>query len=213
MNIKGLLLSVIILFPITAFSQDYSAKQDKGKSISKQEEIKNQESKSAKTIKSNDYSQTAHEFGLASGFTTGYGLSYRYWPNKVGFQFTTFPVVSSEDKNLSIGLTSLFKLDERSWYRIFAFAGGNLNWTENSNHDEYFSDFSGPFVWAFNLNAPFEEQKKFTIGAGPGVEFTPGKHFGINLMTGFRYTSIDYAYSRDEKLVTLTADIAIYFRF
>ena len=129
------------------------------------------------------------------------------------FSIYNISVVSSEDKNLSIGLTSLFKLDERSWYRIFAFAGGNLNWTENSNHDEYFSDFSGPFVWAFNLNAPFEEQKKFTIGAGPGVEFTPGKHFGINLMTGFRYTSIDYAYSRDEKLVTLTADIAIYFRF
>lgn len=197
----------------SAYSQDYSADQNKGKKR-KQQSTNVQSTKSvSQSVDSGFYTHPTHSIGLASGFTTGYGLSYRYWPSKVGFQFTTFPVVSSQDKNLSIGLIGLCELSSKGWYRIYAFAGGNLNWTENSDYSDYEDETLGPIIYLFNLNAPLEEQKRYTVGFGPGVEFAPGKHFSINLMTGFRYAFTDYAVSKDEQLLTLTADIAMYYRF
>lgn len=188
-------------------AQDYSAKQDGGKSITQKKE------KTPKVKQIEPARELNHEFGLASGFTTGYGMSYRYWPKTVGFQLTTFPSVSSGKKNLSLGLTSLFQLDKQSWYRLFAFAAGNFNWTENPNHDDYYDDFVMPFVFFFNLNAPYEEIKRYTMGFGPGIEFILGRHIGLNFMTGFRYTYTDFAISKDEKLLTLTGDIALYYKF
>ncbi len=215
---RNILTIAVLLFSTFLMAQDYSASQNGNKrkikkEIKKEEVINSEVVNNVKTDSKSTWYRPRYEFGIASGLTTGYGFTYKFWPKKLGFQLTAFPVVSDEDKNLSVGLLSLYELDSKSWYRIFAFVGGNFNWTENSDYDEFYDSPMEPVTFLFNLNAPFEEQKKFTIGAGPGVEFTPGKHFGINLMTGFRYTSIDYAYSRDEKLVTLTADIAIYFRF
>lgn len=195
---------------IQSYGQDYSAKQNKGKSSSNE----NNEPQKEEVDKPN-LANRSHEIGLATGFTTGYGLSYRFWPKKIGFQFTTFPSITNNEKNLSVGLIGLVELNSKKWYRIFLFTGGNLNWTENPNYDSFMSDVS-PYEFIFNLNAPLEEIKLYTAGFGPGIEFTPGSHFGISVMTGFRYYYKDYKDNsaiEDEWATTVTADIAIYYRF
>lgn len=205
---KCILCLCAIAFSALLVAQDYSASQNKGKKKKAYVETTKPPS-SVNSIKIS----TPHEFGIASGITTGYGLSYRYWPNKIGIQLTAFPVVSSNDKNLSLGLNSLMRLDSKEWYRLYAFVGGNFNWTENSDYDEFEDGVWGPWELLFNLNPPAEEQKKYTFGVGPGIEFTPGRHFGINLMTGFRYSYTDFNISKDSRTLSLTIDFGVYYRF
>lgn len=211
---KKFFLTLIIASTLTTLTQaqDYSADQ---RGERQRDKVAIAPDKTPKVEK--PFVQSKHEFGVATGLTTGYGISYRYWPKKIGFQFTTFPVVSSGEKNLSLGLIGLYELDAKRWYRFYVFAGGNFNWTENkpsaTNVDNFNSTDETPLDWIFNLNSPDEEQKSYTAGFGPGIEFTPAKHFGVNLMTGFRYNSIDKAVSKDVWSYTLTADIAVYIRF
>lgn len=209
---KSILFFVAILLTSLLTAQDYSASQDKGNK-KRAKEVENKVVILEKPISNLKLVNPPHEFGIASGITTGYGLSYRYWPNKVGFQLTAFPVVSNEDKNLSLGLNSLIKLDSKKWYRLYAFVGGNFNWTENADYDEFSDGVWGPWELLFNLNPPAEEQKKYTVGLGPGIEFTPGEHFGLNFMTGFRYSYTDFQISDDNRALSLTADFGIYFRW
>lgn len=215
---RYILFIAILSFCSLVIAQDYSASQNgnkrKKKDHAKKEVVTNIEtSADVQLAPKNSTYHPKHEFGVASGLTTGYGLTYKFWPKKVGFQITAFPVVSDEDKNLSVGLLSLFELDSKSWYRVFAFAGGNFNWTENSDYDEFYDSPMEPITFLFNLNAPLEEQKKITLGVGPGIEFTPGKHFGITLMTGFRYSHVNNAVSEDSRILSLSADAAITIRF
>jgi hypothetical protein len=50
--------------------------------------------------------------GVAAGWTTGYGLSYRFQPNKFGVQITFSPYKDSQTTQYSAGLTFLYKLIE-----------------------------------------------------------------------------------------------------
>jgi hypothetical protein len=54
-----------------------------------------------------------HHVGLTAGWTTGVGLSYRYWPGKLGVQAALLPVYNSNDNEgynfLSLGLTGLIQ--------------------------------------------------------------------------------------------------------
>jgi hypothetical protein len=53
-----------------------------------------------------------HALGAGAGFTTGYGLSYRYTPNKFGIQVNFAPYKSESITRFSTGLTFLYQLME-----------------------------------------------------------------------------------------------------
>lgn len=151
---------------------------------------------------------TPHEIGFAAGFSTGYGLSYRYWPKVVGVQFTAFPFVSDDESYISLGLTSLFELDSRDWYRFFGFIGTHLNIQEYD--DEVYSsgfDYNGYYSTLVETNKV--EKKKYIVGIGPGIEFTPGGRIGINIMTGFQFQYVD----KNDWGTYPTIESGIYFRF
>jgi hypothetical protein len=56
--------------------------------------------------------ETKHYVGINVGYTTGVGLSYRYWPKKIGLQVTTLPLYSKDSTYGSIGLTCLLKIKQ-----------------------------------------------------------------------------------------------------
>lgn len=161
-----------------------------------------QESTVSNTKSEPERNSAPHEIGLAAGFVTGYGLSYRYWPKKIGVQLTAFPLISNDESYISAGLTGLVELDSRDWYRFFAFVGGNMN--IQSYNDYYYDGY--PYSTETMVRV---EETRYTVGFGPGIEFTPGGRIGLNIMTGFQY----YYENKDNWGTLPTIEGAIYFRF
>jgi hypothetical protein len=160
-------------------------------------------------VKSSRRVSTPHEIGFAAGFATGYGLSYRYWPKLVGVQFTAFPFVSDDESYISLGLTGLFELDSHDWYRFFGFVGTHLN-IQEYDEEIYSSGFDLSNGYYSNLvETNRVEKKKYIIGIGPGIEFTPGGRIGINIMTGFQFQYVD----KNDWGTYPTIESGIYFRF
>jgi len=141
-----------------------------------------------------------HQLGIHAGFTTGFGISYRYWPGILGLQLTITPIKIDESwtdimdvknffffnelednyKLTSLGLTALFKLHQGKKARFFSYIGNHyLITTEN----EYYN-----------------------IGAGFG--FAVESEVSFNIMIGYG------AYDIINHLKILpTAELGIYQRF
>ena len=153
------------------------------------------------------YYKPKSEIGFAAGFVSGYGLSYRYWPKVVGVQLTAFPLISNTESYISVGLVGLCELDASSWYRFYAFLGGNLNFQnyEETNYDYSYSGFGYPTTTTITK----VKETKYTAGFGPGIEFTPGGRIGLNLMTGFQFMYVD----ANDWGTAPTIEGAVYFRF
>ena len=119
-----------------------------------------------------------HQLGLNAGICTGIGLSYKYCPGKIGFQFTFMPIKSDSSwadllyvqdlaevyfsyeryqKFISIGLAATYTFKEYNKYKIFSYLGNHylLN-----NNDEYCN-----------------------VGAGVGIAFE--RRISLNLMVGY----------------------------
>jgi len=70
-------------------------------------------------------SSSKHGLGAGAGFTTGYGLSYRYTPNKWGAQVNFAPYKDNETERYSVGLTFLYKLIENTNTSLYAYQGNH----------------------------------------------------------------------------------------
>jgi hypothetical protein len=125
-----------------------------------------------------DSTYSSHYFGMHAGFCTGIGLSYRYWPSKIGVQISCIPLktekkwndllniqglyknygIEVEDKKfISLGITGLLKVSQLDYSTIFTYWG---------NH--------------------FLIQKDKTIyNSGIGIGFAVNRPFGFNLMLGY----------------------------
>lgn len=156
----------------------------------------------------NKKEDTPHEIGFAAGFATGYGLSYRYWPKTVGIQLTAFPLISDNESFISLGLTGLFELDSRDWYRFFGFVGTHLN-IQEYDEEIYSSGFDNNGYYSTLEETNRIEKKKYIVGIGPGIEFTPGGRIGLNIMTGFQFQYVD----SDDWGTYPTIEAGVYFRF
>ncbi|MGK7392977.1 MAG: hypothetical protein ACNS62_00330 [Candidatus Cyclobacteriaceae bacterium M3_2C_046] len=108
---------------------------------------------------------SGHSIGAAAGFSTGVGLSYRYWPVKHGFQVTFLPVIGEDDTFVSLGTTWLIKLKDGKNVDLFLFAANHFYWQDD---------------WDSN-----QAELSMNLGFGPGFEFTISQVVGINLMFGY----------------------------
>lgn len=151
-------------------------------------------SRSRRTRNDQEYNYT-HNLGFAAGFTTGYGLSYRFWPKKLGVQITFAPFNNDEISQYSAGLTLFWRLAETNCADLFIY---------ESTHFFYRQEYESYAFYNFHEDSPIRRQ--VNCGFGAGVEFKLGKRVGYDLMIG-------YAGYRGFKKVNLTAETGLYFKF
>lgn len=135
--------------------------------------------------------------GIAAGFITGYGLSYRRWiNNKWGFQINLFPLYYEEkyddddddDENyhrrdsgysdighLSIGAIFLRNLSSGKYIRFVFYSGANLQ-TEYEKYDYYGTESIWDEQDSLYKDRPIHRkgkkiENKISIGAGAGCEW------------------------------------------
>lgn len=141
-------------------------------------------------------SSSPHHFGVHAGFSTGVGLSYRYWPNRLGLQITTLPVWQGSDINLFSGITALLSLKQNPTSEFFTYLGSGLIYESNQ-----YTDFqSGQTITATDT--------QLNIGLGIGLRLTFLEVFDINFQGGYGiYDVTEDIRSRP------TGEIGVYYRF
>jgi hypothetical protein len=138
--------------------------------------------------------QYKHSIGIGVGMTTGWGLSYRFVPKKIGFQINVFPWFSNYGKkaNTSFGLTILDKIHQGRNCNIYAYFGNHFYYTKN--FDVMDSDY-------FDLT-----KSQYTSGVGLDFEYCTKKRVVLNIMAGL-------AQFNSFEMVLPTFEGALYYRF
>ncbi|MBN1756825.1 MAG: hypothetical protein JW863_00820 [Chitinispirillaceae bacterium] len=139
-----------------------------------------------------------HNIGMGAGFITGYGLSYRHWFNRFGFQFTTSPYYTTDDyfteTTTSVGATALAKIKESRFVNLIAYLGPHYFY-----HDYSYKNSLG--------NEPPVEN--LFIGGGPGLDF----HFlnlSLSLMFGYCFR---YQFADDHFGTNFSGECGLYYSF
>lgn len=140
----------------------------------------------------------AHNIGMAAGFVTGYGLSYRHWfPGKNGFQLTLGPYGSASewenDLSTSLGLVGLRAFFLARYTNLFGYYG--VHWRYSRTETK-------------KPKPSVEAQSDIIAGLGPGIDIHFW-HLSLNLMFGLAaYTMIDRSFQ-----LNVTGEGALYYGF
>jgi hypothetical protein len=134
-----------------------------------------------------------HEIGAHIGATTGIGLSYRYWPTKVGVQVTMLPIKTSDETMFNLGVTGLYSIYNSRLIRFFGYLGNNLVYDKYKYYDYGYGYYSGN-----------SKTTKYNIGFGPGFSF--GTRIRINIMAGYGLYDIFNEFN-----IYPTGEIGLYF--
>jgi hypothetical protein len=174
MNLKFLFSRIIFTFLVTFFLANQLKAQDKKPADEK----------------------TKHAIGAGAGFSTGYGLSYRYTPTTLGVQVNFAPYKSETSSQFSIGLTALYSLLQTEKTNLYLYQANHL-YSESYLTDNY-------------STTPYSktriENTYFNNGVGFGIEIIIASKVGFNLMTG-------YAAYNNFKGLNVTGEAALYFKF
>ncbi len=141
----------------------------------------------------NDQTLMAHHVGVAAGFVTGYGLSYRHWKsNGHGYQITIAPYVDQSSAYLSLGITGLKIIHIASFANLFVYYGLHFNYSRDK----------------YDYDNTVSEQRTIIVGGGPGFEM----HYGpisLNLMFGLagRYSG------KNDYGIQITIETGLYYSF
>ena len=127
-----------------------------------------------------------HSIGIGAGFTTGFGLSYRFLPQKMGVQTTI--LILPDNYYSSIGITFLYKLIQRQNSSFYLYQS-NLYSTYRTSG----SKSDSPYYEWFN-------------GFGFGTEILLSRRIGLNFMGGLGLFD-----SFDE--FTVTGETGLYYKF
>lgn len=140
--------------------------------------------------------------GAAAGFSTGYGLSFRYWPGDWGIQFTTAPYYTKYDSRMSFGTTILRSVKDDDRIKLFVYAGNHIlyeKWGYYYDYDIYTPDSSSSTTWI--------------LGAGPGFEFTILRKISFNMMFGIAsYTEFNKN-NENDWMLNMTVETGLYYKF
>ena len=109
-----------------------------------------------------DILKSKHELGIAAGFSTGFGISYRYFPCDFGAQLTFAPIVDGNSTLISSGLTFMYRIIETEKSKFFLYQGNHLLYEKRRTVD-----------------------KNLINSLGIGIELVINNRVGINLMGGF----------------------------
>jgi len=144
----------------------------------------------------NSPSKSKYAVGIAAGFTTGYGLAYRYQSNKFGTQITFAPYKDSEKSHVSLGVTFLYKLMSFEKAELFIYQGNHYSSTRNQTVYDY----------ATSYDDDKNPQKYFNNGLGLDFEIAINKQVGFHIMGG-------YAGFKNFRAINITGETALFFKF
>lgn len=151
-------------------------------------------------------------FGICSGVTLKYGISYRRWfmDDNFGLQLHVFPLLIREKdyddslqttSQLKVGLTFLKTIKSYQYARVLYYLNGTFNYNV---YDEYHWDYET------YEDEYIEVEEKLIAGAtGPGFEFYVWR-FAIDLFVG---VSAGYNVDTEEMYVLPALETALHFRF
>lgn len=149
-----------------------------------------------------------HSFGIGAGFTTGLGVSYRYFPKKLGFQLNLAPYYENYGKEafISAGLTFLYNLAENKYSAVYVYFGNHILHTsfEKTNEEYVYNPVTYQYEQVFEHYT--KKRDILNSGVGFGFEFSTTKRVTLNLMGGYAQ------YNTLERLF-FTAEMALYYRF
>ncbi len=126
-----------------------------------------------------------YNVGIAAGFISGYGLTYRHWrPTGNGYQLVFVPLgridENNADFNSSLGILGLRSLHRTGRTNFFAYYGGHYNFKFERRLETRYN-FSGTILATHERE---EVAHNLFGGGGAGVEL----HFwnlNFNLMFGY----------------------------
>jgi len=136
-----------------------------------------------------------HYIGMHAGTTTGYGISYRYWPGIYGVQLTLFPYISANNSRMSVGVSGLMKVHEMEKLDVFLYLGNSFR---------YYSDE----VYYSNNQTGTSTYFNWSIGFGGGLNIRIAKVLRLNVMMGLG----NYDILNDYQL-TYAGEIGFYYTF
>lgn len=144
-----------------------------------------------------------HAIGAGIGYITGYGLSYRYTPNKFGVQVNFAPYHSTDLDRYSVGVTFMYTMVKNRISSLYLYQGNHYYYNSEMVY-VYETDPTKPY----NPNPPKQRITDGYVnnGLGFGIEVTIAKRIGFNLMGG-------YAVYNNFKNVNLTGETALYYKF
>ena len=142
----------------------------------------------------NSNTEYKHGIGVAAGFVTGYGLSYRFLNGKTAYQITFAPYVSAQFSLISLGFARIHTLYEAADFADLLYYIGVQGHYDSSSYDEF-----GRTVEKYRIN----------LGVGPGIRFKISDHVRFDIMFGYAlYNTIGYPSS-----VNFTGETALFYYF
>lgn len=136
-----------------------------------------------------------HHIGLYAGASSGYGLSYRYFKDKIGLQVTTTPIFATNETHFSVGGQFLGSFSRTKYTNFYGYVGYHYNY--NRYLDEWDS------------NATEEVNITSITGLGIGFELTAGNRVGFNWQVGYAL----YYFDKDDWQTMLDGAIGVYYKF
>ena len=153
---------------------------------------------SASYSQESDFEKYKNEFGAHAGFTTGLGLSYRHWFNRVGVQLTGIPIKTDDFFLGSAGFSGMYSLKKTKYVRAYLYLGNHYIIT-NENISEYDND--GNY-----LGESTTRMNQYNIGFGPGFSF--GRIVAYNLQIGYGLYDVT-----DKFNMYPTIEMGVYYMF
>lgn len=140
-----------------------------------------------------------YNLGFGAGFMTGYGLSFKYMPQKWGVQANVGPYFDGETERYSLGLTFLYRLIEAEKTNFYLYQGNHYRY---NTYVDYI--YTGP-----KQGEPFEVKRMeeyIYSGVGMGVEVILADRISLNFMAG-------YGFYDNFRRLNITGETALYFKF
>lgn len=129
-----------------------------------------------------------HHIGMSAGVTTGFGLSYRYWPSKLGIQLTALPTISQNNGSFtSAGLTVLYTIKDREKIDLYAYLGNSILYTKSGNNSDSFFNSGLGFGFKFKIFDELNFNTQFGYGAITEVGNDVSPNFSIVGELGLYY--------------------------
>jgi len=155
-------------------------------------------------------SRSSHYIGIHAGSTTAYGLSYRFWPNKLGLEFTTLPTfqkIPPTNKNLinstiSTGLSILYKIKENKIVDLYAYVGGFTLFKKTHT-----AEYEGGSYQTIYIK---HEQLDLNLGLGIGTRFKFLEVMDFNLQLGYGMYKINQP---NQFYSQVAGEVGLYYNF
>lgn len=146
-----------------------------------------------------------HSIGIGAGFTTGYGLSYRYTPSELGFQINFAPYKTKTNEQYSFGVSFLYELIKLKSTALSIYEGNHFLY----KRDKAAQIYGGYNIPPYYINPPVYgtvTESHWNNGIGFDLSAYASDNVTFELMAG-------YAFYADFTEINATIEGAFYFKF